>query len=306
MYNYYGSTGQKGEDCGNINIFNNLSVYAYGGTGGSGGGCSFDPHDGELPHQSGGGGGGFPRSWNRRWPELVGCSGDTNCSGAGYSAGQGEYLQEDIGAVNGETLSKLQSASCKGIGGSYYESYANFNTTTVIHKNLYDYSVISKKGIVFSGGIGGGSGSSLDEFYGKDRKPIDSAQAGKGGNITVSKNAKIYAYNGSYITTKNSSEMTINERQSTQALIYAQAGYDVKSIRELLKVKVVNSRTIEDLVKEWSLPDFDFTEQRIIKSPYDSSCGKKENKFILGIGSGAGGLQDIDGNGIYSIDENLN
>ena len=96
------------------------------------------------------------------------------------------------------------------------------------------------------GGIGGG-GMPIGKTYIED-----SAQAGKGGIIKISENSKIYAYNGSYITTKDTSSMSESEKISTQALIYAQAGYDVKTIRELSKVKVVNSRTIEDLVLEWT------------------------------------------------------
>lgn len=46
-----GSDGEKGENCGNVNINNSLTVYSYGGAGGSGGVSS---------SSSGGGGGGYP------------------------------------------------------------------------------------------------------------------------------------------------------------------------------------------------------------------------------------------------------
>ena len=84
------------------------------------------------------------------------------------------------------------------------------------------------------------------------------------------------------------------------------SGYDIKVIRELQKVKVVNSRTISGLVNEWSQTDYNFSEQRTIKSPYDLTCGSLANTYVLGIGSGAGGSQEIDGNGTYTIDASLN
>ena len=49
-----------------------------------------------------------------------------------------------------------------------------------------------------------------------------------------------------------------------------------------------------------------FSEQRTIKSPYDLTCGSLANTYVLGIGSGAGGSQEIDGNGTYTIDASLN
>lgn len=46
-----GWDGENGQDCGNVNIYNTLTVYAYGGAGASGGnGIS----------SSGGGAGGYP------------------------------------------------------------------------------------------------------------------------------------------------------------------------------------------------------------------------------------------------------
>ena len=256
-----------------------------------------------------------------------GCSGDTVTSGAGFSAGNGEYTFFDVGAVNGVTLVNQQHKGT-AIGGSYYESYANSNLALNSQSNLYDYTYNMSS--YSSGGIGGGapisagtqSGNLSPEIASIEKpvtsqcamqspkwngsKIVDSAQGGKGGNITISENAKIYAYNGSYITTKDSSEMTDLERQTTQALIYAQAGYDVKAIRELQKVKVVNSRTISGLVNEWSQTDYNFSEQRTIKSPYDLTCGSLANTYVLGIGSGAGGSQEVDGNGTYTIDASLN
>lgn len=51
-FNYSGYPGEKGEDCGNINIRNSIKVIAVGGGGGTGGTST----DGDT----GGGGGGYP------------------------------------------------------------------------------------------------------------------------------------------------------------------------------------------------------------------------------------------------------
>lgn len=62
-----GTPGEAGENCGKVNIYNSLTVYAYGGAGGSGG---------ISGSSSGGGAGGYPgagigggRSW--RGPEAT-------------------------------------------------------------------------------------------------------------------------------------------------------------------------------------------------------------------------------------------
>lgn len=151
-----------------------------------------------------------------------------------------------------------------------------------------------------SAGIGGMLSNAI--AVDTDASTNINGQGGKGGKIKVSQNATIKAYNGSYITTKGSAETTDVEKQNKQALIYAQAGYDIKSISRLGIVKVVNARTISNLVSEWS----GYFAYRTIKSPYDSTCGSLANAFVLGIGSGAGGQQTIDGNGTYTVDSNLN
>lgn len=121
----------------------------------------------------------------------------------------------------------------------------------------------------------------------------------KGGIITYNPSCKIYAYNGSYITTKDSKDMSKEERIKNQALIYAQVGFNVKKIRERLKVTKVVSRTAEGLVTEWS--KYDDTTNRDIDYSALTNYSKFENgsKCGLGIGSGAGGFQEIDGNGKF-------
>lgn len=250
--------------------------------------------------------------------------GDTQSPGDGFSAGVPERCFYDEGGVNGCVPTQAMNSYCPA--GAYYDTYASCTNATSVQLNLYDYTCPSSKINEMSntsGGIGGGtristwgcSGEGLEvvkELFSKmtaskDYTPIgELAKGGKGGNVVVSENVSLNSYNGSYITTKDSSSMTNQERIDTQALIYAQAGYDVKAIRELQIVKVVNSRTINNLVDEWSQADYDFTAQRTIKIPYDSTCGSLANSYVLGIGSGAGGSQVTNGNGTYTIDSSLN
>ena len=286
-----GNTGYKGENAGNINIYNSLTVKAFGGGGGTGGAVSKT----ENSVQSGGGGSGYPAA-GIGGGGAGGTSGNTQDSGGGFGAGNGEYTFH-IGGENGCTLANLQNANT-AISGSYYESYAIFVGANTSQQILWNGEIPCNPKWQ-SGGIGGGGTGGYGERY-----IPDSASAGKGGQIRVSSNAKIYAYNGSYITTKNTVDMTEEEKISTQALIYAQAGYDIKAIRELLKVKKVTARTIADLVSEWSTSTNNYSAQRTIISPYKN--GSNQGKFVLGIGSGAGCSQEIDGNGTYTIDSSMN
>ena len=247
--------------------------------------------------------------------ELVGggaggSSGDTTQSGAGFGGGSAEFIECEIGGENGGSINVEQK---RAVGGSYYSTYCNSSYAVGRQKNLFDYKTTGLTEVESeSGGIGGGCGyvfafaSQYNNWKNINGVFPDGGVAGKGGSIKVSNSAKVKGYNGSYVTTKDSAKMSDLERQTTQALIYAQAGYDVKAIRELFKVKNVTARTISDLVIEWSKNDYDFTAQRTIKSPYDSTCGTLSNTYVLGIGSGAGSSQEIDGNGTYTIDSGLN
>lgn len=253
-----------------------------------------------------------------------GASGDTAFSGAGFTCGVPERNSSSIGGVNGNTLN-FRAVYC--IGGSYYGSYASTEWAVDYQTSLFNYENYSRAGRNYgtdanqeaSGGIGGGCCVPDVAWYEDERRTRyisdvvssvgwpDGGDAGKGGTITVSENAVVRGYNGSYITTKDSSAMTTEERINTQALIYAQAGYDVKAIRELCEVKIVNARTISDLVSEWSATGSNYASYRTISSPYDSTCGTAlEGKYILGIGSGAGSAQVASGNGTYTIDSSLN
>lgn len=252
-----------------------------------------------------------------------GASGDTCTSGAGFTSGIPEHYFRDLGGISGLYYDDIMCT----VGGAYYGSFAN-SSNAKIYQDLFQYKTFntqeySNRTVTPSGGIGGGCGCSVglwdycdgirDEFTWEITEILektvawpDGGNAGKGGKIKVSENARIYAFNGSYITTKDSSSMTKNERESTQALIYAQAGYDVKAIRELCEVKIVLARNIVDLVSEWSTTTNNYSSYRTIKSPYDTSCGEMYGRFVLGIGSGAGSAQTIDGNGTFTIDPSMN
>ena len=248
-----------------------------------------------------------------RWPEPVGTSGNTFNPGSGFGAGCGEYIF-GIGGENGCTLSSVQKIGM-GVSGSYYESYASFdfekysNTTeeamTLLDrmKSLWNYKRGEYKGPGAGGMSGGIAGGGTESLRTKDNTYFyipDCSQAGKGGIINYNNSCKIYAYNGSYITTKDSNTMSKEERIKTQALIYAQVGFNVKKIRGLLEVKKVISRTAESLVEEWS--EYNNAENRDIDYSALSSYLNYENGtgLGLGIGSGSGGFQEADGNGKFN------
>ena len=256
----------------------------------------------------------FLRHGIGRWTGPVGTSGNTFNPGGGFGAGCGEMTFE-VGGMNGCTVDSVQRIGM-GVSGSYYESYASFDfekyncaTEEEINlrnrmKSLWNYIRGDYKGPGYggmSGGIAGGGTESFRGINGDDYFYIpDCSQAGKGGIINYNNSCKIYAYNGSYITTEDSNNMSKEERIESQALIYAQVGFNVKKIRELLEVKKVISRTAEDLVKEWS--EYDNTENRDIDYLALTNYLNYENGtgLGLGIGSGAGGFQEVDGNGEFN------
>lgn len=133
----------NGENCGNVTIKGNLTVYAYGGQGGSGG----DLVDSSVSPQGGGGGGGYPAA-GIGGGGAGGSGGGTNYGGAGFTSGAGEYTACE-GGRNGVSLSKIydgladkasemteeeieskrenfeNNSYYPGIGGAYYEAYDN-------------------------------------------------------------------------------------------------------------------------------------------------------------------------------------
>ncbi len=184
--------GQPGEDCGEVKIWNNLIVYAYGGAGGFAGGGT----DGN----SGTGGGGYPRIWNRRrrsWSEVGGSHAN---GGGGYCGGAGETLcdrsDNGLGGV---------SSRWSGGGGYFSNGFHGYNG-----------------GVDNSNCIGGQGGHAPKGAY-ETYDPIDAGGdggiAGRGGNVCVSKNAKVFAFNGNMYTDGTDYQLGNNQLE-----IFAQKG----------------------------------------------------------------------------------
>ncbi|MBR2290463.1 MAG: hypothetical protein IJ867_07825 [Clostridia bacterium] len=78
-----GKDGGNGENCGEINIYEDLEIYCYGGSGGAGGT--------DVTRDSGSGAGGYPaaRNWWRRRRSAVG--GDHANSAGGFTCGTAEH-----------------------------------------------------------------------------------------------------------------------------------------------------------------------------------------------------------------------
>lgn len=133
-----------------------------------------------------------------------GGAGDTAEGGGGFSSGGGE-----ANGARGENGSSGKKSSYDA-GGAYFET-GDRNTT--------------------SGSFIGGSGA--DKNTSDDYRGGSGGTAGNGGNITVSSNCTIKAYNGSYIT--NEENQTEEWKANNASIIYAQLGYNIEQIRNASK-----------------------------------------------------------------------
>lgn len=185
-----GTDGGQGESCGIVNIHNDTIIYAYGGTGGSGG-------SGHPSASIGGGSGGYPGAGIGGGG--AGGSGATDCSGAGgYTGGAGREngnSSENGLAGNGSHLPTLS-------GGGYFQGGIG-----------NDDNSLSRESICLGGFHAYGLAKDGSHRSG------DGGTAGSGGTISVSKDAKVYAYNGNLFTDGTSYENGVN-----QCPIYAQNG----------------------------------------------------------------------------------
>ena len=190
----YCPAGGIGESCGTVNIHDTVTVYAYGGGGGSGG----------VNYQGiGAGAGGYPAAGIGGGG--AGGAGATCCAGAGgYSGGAAEGIATP--SVNGMQGAPATAEFPEGYymnwqGGGYYDGMTSEadDPTFDMNKNL----IGGKGGISYRPGHTGGNGG----------------KAGSGGNITVSKSANVYAYNGNMYT-----DGTPYLNGTNQAVIYLQAG----------------------------------------------------------------------------------
>ena len=203
-----GTDGFAGQNCGTININNDVIVYAIGGAGGSGG----TPNP--VSKGSGAGGGGYPGA-GIGGGGAGGGGGDHANGGGGFSAGVAEDLKPANWCVTNGAFWKKPTNNARWISGSCYYSNRNYDTAA------------SGNGITPANIVIGGQGGWSPTGFRMNNKPYrgknwteksikdpatnkdgtgeasnagDGGIGGKGGIVTVSQNAKVYAYNGNMIT----------------------------------------------------------------------------------------------------------
>lgn len=282
-----GLDGEAGENCGNINIYNSMTIYAYGGGGGS---ANAGTNSG-----AGGGAGGYPAA-GIGGGGAGGGGGDHAAAAGGYSGGCGQpYIG---GSVNG--MSVKDKNPTYGAGGAYFESGHHSYTG----KNMKDNSLYA-----FIGGQG-----AIAQVH--NSQGGDGGVAGKGGIVKVSGNANIYAYNGNKYT-----DGTDYMNGNNQLEIYAQNGvlreirkYDIwwnlKENRYVSFFKEIMGTTVNSNIESFtacSASNYIEHENYLIREA--SNCSKsgyknKKNNLYQGVGSGAGYIELS--NGIYTVDVSMN
>ncbi|MBO5398396.1 MAG: hypothetical protein J6A36_05690 [Clostridia bacterium] len=188
-----GHDGYAGEDCGYVNIYNTLKVYAYGGAGsntvpslnyGTNSGGSGYPAAGI----GGGGAGGAGGDWANGAGGYVGTWGDTgDCYRTNGNNGI-SLLRSDFSDIG---VSGVSDGSYRGSGDDA-ASYFTYGVQNIIQYQSGTNIKITKPYVGGQGGV----------FYtGNGYFPSGSGgKAGNGGNIKVSSQAQVYAYNGDRIT----------------------------------------------------------------------------------------------------------
>ena len=266
-----------------------MELYAYGGAGGAGG-------RGDSSSQTAGGGGGYPAAGIGGGGS--GGAGGTCCAGAGgYTGGSGD--SDEIKAENG--LAGSNGHHCSGellAGGGYFQGgYGldiNGNNRQILalggvynqghHPNLSDASG--------SGGI-----------------------AGSGGNVSVSENSKIYAFNGNLYTDGTDYLDGIN-----QCPIYLQSGIKVAkyTYRKYNNSNYCTFDMILNSSQEISVTSGYINNLYMINSEYINNKILNINTVLSvtdnplsnvdmskqGIGSGAGYIEVS--NGTYAVDSSMN
>lgn len=262
-----GSDGGKGEDCGIVNIHESLTVYAYGGAGGSGAAGT---------EQNGGGAGGYPGAGIGGGG--AGGAGGTCCAGGGgYSGGGGDgYVGNDYqtdgknpnnpaaGGINGNSSERRKETLYMILGGAGYnrENVAGFSTK------------LAGKGVTdLYGGMGGVNNPSGGHIAG------NGGIAGKGGIINVSPDAKIYAYNGNKYT-----DGTDYKNGENQVIIYGQDA--------IANIKYKFTSATANNISFTTSTDAALTKTAYVNPLTGSSQG---------VGTGAGYTEA--GNGSYTVDE---
>ena len=265
-----GSNGGSGGNCGKVNIYGNLTVYAYGGAGGSGGAGT---------KENGGGGGGYPAAGIGGGG--AGGAGGTCCAGGGgYSGGGGDgYTGQENQSTNGNTGSGVEGGTNGGpsirvknnflmlLGGSGYNQ-----------EKVSEFSAkLAEKIDYLYGGMGGVHSSDGGHIAG------NGGIAGKGGIVKVSENAKVYAYNGNKYTDGTPYNNGIN-----QTIIYGQNG--IVHEKYVFGVARKDGVLWKSKIPAGSIGVLNY------KNP--------TNGLTQGIGTGAGYTEE--NNGQYIIDSTLN
>lgn len=269
---------------GNVNIYNSVEVYAYGGAGGSGGSSD----------QSGSGSGGYPGAGIGGGG--AGGAGSTCCTGAGgYSGGTGrntKLIAQAENGLNGGVFFDSRSAveACTwGSGGGYYKGSLSVTQNSDLTTKY-----------------GGMSGSS----WWTGHLAGDGGVAGSGGDVKVAGTAKIYAFNGNRYT-----DGTEYNNGENEAVIYFQNGINIE--------RGYTSKSKEGgMTDSESYAIFHKTNDQsaVAKTGYinhyfdDKSASIKRvtiNDLLInvelsnqGIGSGAGYIELS--NGTYKVDESMN
>lgn len=188
-----GHDGYAGEDCGNVNIYNTLRVYAYGGAG-----SNTVP---SLNYGTNSGGSGYPAAG-------IG-GGGAGGAGGDWAGGAGGYVgtwgdNGDCYRTNGNNgISLLRSdftdTRIEGVSNAIYrgrgDDAASYFTFGIQNYDQYTSGTNLKVTKPYVGGQGGALYSGFGSF------PSSSGgKAGNGGDLKVSLQAQVYAYNGDRIT----------------------------------------------------------------------------------------------------------
>ena len=280
-------SGYAGENCGNINIYNSLTVYAYGGAGGAGG------NGGTINAAGSGGGGGYPAAGIGGGG--AGGAGSTCCAGAGgYSGGSASgnpYIAQNGNA--GGSYERVGSTGSQSAYKGQYTAGGYFEGGEGTSANG-----INKKTSTFGGFFGTG-------YLSKGHESGSGGDAGNGGTIKVSQLANVYAYNGNLYTDGTDYENGLN-----QCPIYAQNG--------IITPKYNATYTGGNSGKEYFLElisDVTSVEKSgYMNKKYVENNNKRyitKNKYLdnvdmayQGVGSGAGYVETS--NGTYTIDSSMN
>ena len=291
-----GKSGENAENCGNVNIYNSLIVYAYGGAGGSGGA-------GSSKTRTAGGAGGYPAAGIGGGG--AGGAGSTCCAGAGgYTGGTGDYGDES--SANG--LAGFNGGDGNGQiegGGGYFLGGEGISDGNNINREIVAYGGFANQG---AHGSLTGNPPEYSHMSG------NGGQAGAGGNIKVSLNSKIYAFNGNLFTDGTDYQNGIN-----QCPIYSQTGvkiakykYTNKSKHDLFTIELEETQQIinkSGYINKIYTEKENYITNKILN--INTKLGITGNSILTnvdmsyqGVGSGAGYIETS--NGTYTIDSSMN